>query len=248
MAASTDGGDLTRHPRPNVAIDVAVLTALPNRPADDEPGDLLVLVIEGVTEPGWVLPGRFLRKDQSVESCVEQSLDRKAGLRDIGKKPRLLRVFDDPKRDKRGWTLSIGHSVGLPHDVAASGNGRLARVDGNGKVPRSIRLLFDHDRIVEEAVADMRRRYEILPDPDGLLTGPFTMTDLRLVHEAVLGERLQRDSFKRRMVNSLRPVLKRDGSAVTRSDGGRPTPLFTHGDPEDSPQTRRRLRLPRLAT
>lgn len=53
------------------------------------------------------------------------------------------------------------------------------------------RLAFDHDRIVAFAVEDLRARYREHPDPSGLLEERFTLSQLRGVPEAVLGEELQ---------------------------------------------------------
>ena len=74
------------------------------------------------------------------------------------------------------------------------------RLDGEGP------LLFDHDQIVATAVEALRERYEIRyryvdihPDPDGFLPEPFTLHQLRKVHEAVVGAELHKDNFNRRM-------------------------------------------------
>ena len=50
----------------------------------------------------------------------------------------------------------------------------------------------------------LRDRYETEPDPDRLLRGPFTLLELRRLHEAVLGEPLRKDTFNRRMRDRLR--------------------------------------------
>ena len=109
-------------------------------------------------------------------------------------------------------------------------------------------LLFDHNAIVSEAAAAIRERYEQLPDPDGLLEGPFTMAELKSVHEAVIGERLLKDTFRRRMEPSLQPLTEADGARLLRSDGGRPAQVFTRPtDREPSGEIQRRVLLPRAA-
>ncbi len=61
-------------------------------------------------------------------------------------------------------------------------------------------MVHGHDDILAFAVARLRATYAGSPDPHGLLTEPFTMSELRAVHDAVLGERLLPDSFRRAMV------------------------------------------------
>ncbi|WP_435526265.1 NrtR DNA-binding winged helix domain-containing protein [Microbacterium elymi] len=67
----------------------------------------------------------------------------------------------------------------------------------------------------------MRSRYRAAPDPAGLLTEPFTIRELRHVHEAVAGHRLLPDTFRRSML----PGLAQTGE--TFSEGrGRPAELY----------------------
>ncbi|MHC6219814.1 NrtR DNA-binding winged helix domain-containing protein [Arthrobacter sp. MMS24-S77] len=49
----------------------------------------------------------------------------------------------------------------------------------------------------------MRAAYAELPDPGALLDEPFTLRDLRTLHEAVAGETLMRDTFRRFMEPKL---------------------------------------------
>lgn len=221
--------ELSRYPRPNVAVDVAVLTVSPE-------GRLATLLIELDGEPsGLAVPGRFLRPDESVTDCAATALAQKAGLELPEASPELLRVFDDPARDPRGWTLSLAHYVAVPPSRVT---GRLAPVDS---LPR---LLFDHGQIVGEAAERLRERYELHPDPGGLLEGPVTLNELRRLHEAVIGEPIARDTFRRRMEPQLEPYVE-DGEHTSRSDGGRPARLWQVAPPKPTAPTLERVRLPR---
>lgn len=71
------------------------------------------------------------------------------------------------------------------------------------------------------AVDDVRARYTTAPDPDRLLGDTFTLRDLRLVHEAIAGGELQRDTFRRAMEPHLEPT----GDRVA-AGRGRPAELF----------------------
>jgi 8-oxo-dGTP diphosphatase len=235
------------YPRPHVAVDVAVLTVLPSSDCRRGPGRLAVLVHDRNDTPrGPALPGRFLRQGETIADCVTTALREKTGLSDIDSTPRLLRLLDATGRDPRAWTLSLAHSVALPPRRVESAVGRFEAITTHGTLQARVRLLFDHDVIVAEAAADIRERYEHRPDPDGLLDHPFTLADLKQTHEAVLGERVRRDTFRRRMEPNLAPHLRSDGSQDERSDGGRPARLWvTADDPKHTTQTQRRLQLPR---
>jgi len=67
----------------------------------------------------------------------------------------------------------------------------------------------------------VRVDYRTAPDPAGLLGDSFTMRQLRLLHEAVLNERLLPDTFRRTMTPQLR------ATGETRVEGrGRPAEVF----------------------
>lgn len=221
--------DLQQYPRPSVAVDIAVLTVVDHK--------LCVLIQDRNVKPlGRALPGRFLRERELVKDCMTVALREKANLDPGTGEPQLLRVFDEPERDNRGWTLSLGHYLVLPPSRVARTTASLVEVS------RATGLLFDHDRIVSEAASAMRLRYELAPDPDHLLTEPFTLAELRMLHEAVLGEPLQRDTFRRRMIPNLRPYLEH-GVQASRVDRGRPARLWLPQAVD--PLEAERLRLPR---
>lgn len=64
-------------------------------------------------------------------------------------------------------------------------------------------LPFDHDLIFAHAVERFRADHLESPDPYGLLEEPFTVLELRRLHEAIAGEELQTDTFRRAMLQRL---------------------------------------------
>jgi len=60
-----------------------------------------------------------------------------------------------------------------------------------------------HDDILECAVAQPREDHRDRPNPHGLLAEPLTMTELRRLHEVVLGVDLQPNRCRRAMVGRL---------------------------------------------
>lgn len=211
------GKTLADYPRPSVAVDTALLTYDPGTPGQG----LLVLEVQRESGQGWALPGTFLHEGETLERAVKRSLRTKARVRGVD--PRQLHVFDRPGRDERGWVLSVGHVAVVPIERLADrypDTTRLVPADSPG------RLMFDHNEIITLALADLRRRYEDLPDPDHLLGNAFTLRQLRQVHEAVAdpaGAPESLDTFRRRMKQNLTPLARKPVSP----DGlGRPAQLF----------------------
>ncbi|NDK89720.1 NUDIX hydrolase [Gordonia desulfuricans] len=211
---------LTDYPRPSVAVDIAVLTVV---------GDALCVVVQRDETGAPALPGRFIRDRHTVTETVHEVVQLKLGLSPDHIHPHLLRVFDDPDRDPRGWTISIAHAVALPAAQLTDVVGELQPVTDTGALTSGEALLYDHEQIIAAATDSLRRRYEDRPDPDNLLIPPYTLTELRELHEAILGRRLMRDSFNRRVQPLLAPQVDAAGSPVTRAAGGRPARLFAKG-------------------
>ena len=144
-----------------------------------------------------------------------------------GLRPTQLAVLDDPNRDDRGWVLSVAHldtvPVGRAVELLQRTDVRWLPVHHGASGRRSVlelpdrqrRLPFDHEEIVRHAVDRLRRDYEERPDPHGLLDEPFTVLQLRRLHEAVLGEPLQKDTFRRAVL----PGLVRTASVESGSVG-----------------------------
>ncbi len=211
------GLTLADYPHPSVAVDTAVLTVPPG--ADG----LHVLLVRrtGAHQNGaWALPGTFLHPGETLAQAVLRSLADKAGIKGLA--PRQLHVFDDPDRDDRGWVLSVAHLVAVAWPRLAPAVARRDDVDVS-PVAAARGLPYDHDHIVTLAVDTLRARYREHPDPDRLLPAPFTLLELRHLHQAVLAERLPKDTFRRQMAPQLNPTHDLREGVV-----GKPAALYRH--------------------
>lgn len=205
----SSGKRLEDYPRPSVAVDTAVLTV--------HRGTLeVVLTGSSGAHSGteWTLPGTFLHAGETLRNAAMRSLREKVGLRGVA--PRQLHVFDSPDRDDRGWVLSVAHVDVLPAK-------RLEGLDTAHLVAIAALppLRYDHADIIEFAVESVRRDYRNAPDPAELLGEPFTIAELRRLHEAVLGTTLLPDTFRRAMTPALRATGK-----MSRNGRGRPAELY----------------------
>lgn len=217
--------DLERFPQPSVAVDVAVLSVVPSDIGELRLSVLCIRRGSGTFEGEWSLPGSFLRERERLDDAVQRTLRDKCGV--AGLRPTQLVVLDDPDRDDRGWVLSVAHldtvPIGRAVDLLQRTDVRWLPVRHGAVGRRSVldlpdrqrRLPFDHEEIVRHAVDHLRRAYAEQPDPHALLDEPFTVLELRRVHEAVLGEPLQKDTFRRAML----PGLVRTASVESGSVG-----------------------------
>jgi 8-oxo-dGTP diphosphatase len=204
----SSGRTLEDYPRPSVAVDTAVLTVPPD-------GTLSVVLVRD--DDGWRLPGTFLHPGERLREAALRSLRDKAGIVDL--EPRLLEVFDDPDRDDRGWVLSVAHiaAAAPPRLTLNDSTTRVVPVDAVPALP------YDHDRIVERAAEELRADYRRVPDPARFLERPFTLRQLRKLHERVLGRDWHRDSFRRLMEPQVQATGEIEVGTV-----GRPARLWWH--------------------
>ena len=203
MTVWTDdnGKRLIDYPRPSVAVDTALLTVRDEK--------LCVAVVD--REGSRRLPGTFLHEGELLAEAVERSLRQRVGLR--GVIPRQLRTFDAIDRDNRGRVLTVAHMVALPQE-------RLTGIDVI-PVDEAVGLDFDHDLIVAEAVAALRREYADHPDPAWLLGECFTVLDLHRTHLAIDPATAHKDTFRRAMLRLLVETDRMEQGTV-----GKPARLF----------------------
>jgi 8-oxo-dGTP diphosphatase len=205
----------TQFPAIVCTVDIALLTL-----RDDA---LHVLLLKRDREPfagSLALPGGYLhvQEDQDAEDAAARVLRDKAGI--VSPYLEQLATFSGPGRDPRGWSISIAYYALLPVE--------LLEVDGVGRQLRSVAKLptlpFDHRRIVDAAVQRVRSKSQYSSLPVYLCGEAFTLPQLQGVYEAVLGEPVNKVSFRRKM-DEL-GMLEAIPGAQTSGGAHRPAQLY----------------------
>lgn len=168
---------------------------------------LHVLLLQREQEPfkgALALPGGYLHvdEDQGAEQAAARVLLSKTGIRS----PYLeqLATFSGPGRDPRGWSLSVAHYALVPPTVLPAGDQGVQVLP----VERLPSLPFDHRHIIDVAVARVRTKSQYSSLPVYLCGSSFTLPQLQAVYEAVLGEPINKVSFRRKMdeLGMLEPI------------------------------------------
>lgn len=221
--------DLDEFPGVHMAVDIAVMTV--GEVEEDDTRRLMTLLVkrpEGYKAGAWTLPGRFLRKYETLAEASEICLQEKAGIN--GVKARQLLVLDSPDRDPRGWTMSVGHIASVSFSQAVSAMAALPTMRDIAVVTdKHIRfrntqvvLPFDQQKTIDAAVNYLRDRYLRTPDPKGFLGTRFTMSELYQVHMAVLGKDFMSPySFRR----TFEPLLEATGEKRSET-AGKPATIY----------------------
>ena len=187
-------------------VDAALLTL-----GDD---GLAVALIKRDREPFKgiaALPGGFVHADTDMNArdAALRVLKDKTGI-DV---PYLeqLATFSGPARDPRGWSVSIAYYALVPYALIESAGRQGVQLVS---VERLHTLPFDHKAIVETAVERLRGKSQYSSLPCFLAGEAFTLPQLQRVYEALMGEPLNKVSFRRKMneMDVLEPVDGQTGA------------------------------------
>jgi 8-oxo-dGTP diphosphatase len=201
--------DPSQFERPSVAVDVVVLTILDSQ--------LHVLLTQRTDYPFkelWALPGGFVRMDESLDEAAARVLKQKGGLEDVYLEQ--LYTFGSVKRDPRMRILSVAYyalvEFGRIQSLAEQAAWLEVVVDWEGEAggPAGVtdavgdeRLLaFDHAEILGMAIKRIRGKLEYAPISFELLPEKFTLRQLQEVYETIWGKRVNKDSFRRKVLAS----------------------------------------------
>jgi 8-oxo-dGTP diphosphatase len=183
-------------------------------------GDKLkILIMEYHNTKLFALPGGFVRVEEDLNDAVRRGLKERTGLDDIyleqfytfGDMARfkpevmktILQAIDDNVPDNH-WLLERFISVAyyalidyvkvVPRPDAISDSCTWYDVDSLPK------LMLDHQKIVDKALQTLRQNLD--HKLTNLLPEKFTMKELQSVYEAILGEKLRRTTFQRKLLAS----------------------------------------------
>ena len=161
---------------------------------------LHLLLIKRLAKPfesRYALPGGFIREDESPDEAAIRELREETGVGHVYLEQ--LYTFGDPKRDPRGRVITIAYYALVPHNQVLR-SGTDASDAGWFPVTELPPLAFDHRKIAEYAHQRIRNKLDYTNVGFELLPDRFTLTELQLVHEAILGKALDKRNFRRKIL------------------------------------------------
>lgn len=178
-----------------VAVDVAVCTV--------RDGALSVLLAQAAGGPfagAWALPGGLVRADESLDAAAARELSAQTGLDDVYLEQ--LYTFGSPERDPGGRVVSVAYVALVPHveRPAPAEPGPKYRQVAWWPVRRLPPLAYDHGEVVGTAVTRLRAKLQYTNLVYTLLGPTFTLSELQAVYEAILGRRLDRRNFRKKIL------------------------------------------------
>jgi len=181
-----------KYPRPSVTTDCVIFGFDGN--------SLKVLLIERGIEPykgQWAFPGGFLNPEETAEEGALRELREETGLE--AAYIDQFHTYTDPKRDPRDRVITIAYyALVRIQEVKGGDDAAKARWFSLDEVPQ---LAFDHDRILRDAMKELRERIHFEPIGFELLPEKFTMKDLQMMYEAILDVKFDKRNFSKKMMH-----------------------------------------------
>jgi ADP-ribose pyrophosphatase YjhB (NUDIX family) len=182
-------------------------------------GKLKVLVMKYRKTGFYALPGGFVRANQDLDDAVQEGLKERTGLDNIYLEqfhtfgslqrfqPDVMKTILEANGtflQKNAWMMErfisvayyalINYEDVTPRPDALSDSCDWYDV---GKLPK---LMLDHGAIVQTALQTLRDNLEQKLVGINLLPARFTMKELQEVYEVILGKKLHRGTFQRKML------------------------------------------------
>ncbi len=187
-----------QHPMPFTRLEIAVMSLID--------GVLQVLLARRAEAPHagkWALPGGVLRidLDRSLDMAARRVMNERLCL----ELPflRQLCAVGGPTRDPRApWALSVVYRALVPAEQLEPSAGKRIEALAWRPVEDAIgdkQLAFDHAALIGQSVKATREEIDALELPFEFLPQEFTLGELQATCEQLLGRRLDKSSFRRRL-------------------------------------------------
>jgi len=197
-----------------VTVDIVIFTI--------QEGVLKVLLVKRRIAPfagQYAIPGGFVHENEDLHQAALRELEEETGVSDVYLEQ--LYSFGKPDRDPRGRVITVAYFALISADrtLQAGSDAAEAGWYSTDDLPT---LAFDHPAILGYALERLRNKLEYTTVGFQLLGEKFTLTELQEVYEAILGKKLDKRNFRRKM--SILKILK--PLSEYRRGGQRPAQLY----------------------
>ncbi|MBW3469261.1 NUDIX hydrolase [Arthrospiribacter ruber] len=182
-------------------------------------GQLKILLME-YKSTGWLaLPGGFVGRNEDLNEAVKRGLKERTGLADIyleqfqtfgnlkRHEPQVMKTIlaaNGYEVENDFWLLdrflSIAYYALIDFEKVTLQPDTLSDSIAWYDIEDLPELILDHQKIVQKALQTLRENLDRKLIGGKLLPERFTMKELQQVYESILGEKLRRTSFQRKML------------------------------------------------
>ena len=215
MTRTSNHRPAAQPPSPLVAVLVVIFTV------DD--GNLQALLIRRSADPYsglWAIPGGLLKPGEALVDAATRKLVDETGVEDVFLEQ--LYTFNHSDDLTPAGSLAVTYFALVDHQRV-----RLAdRADWQPAwfaMQRLPKLAFRNEELLSYALERLRNKLQYANVAYSLLPGSFTLSQLQLVYESILGRPLDKRNFRKRMLSMeiIEPTGERQAEGA-----GRPASLY----------------------
>lgn len=167
-------------------------------------GGLEILLVKRKYDPfksSWALPGGFITdKDETLDAAAQRELVEETNVSNVYLEQ--LYSFGDQGRDPRGRVVTVSYLALLREEELEI----KASSDASGvawwPVKELPALAFDHAEIIAYGLKRLKYKIEYTPAAFSLLPTKFTLRDLQIVYEAILGHEIDNRNFRKKFLGA----------------------------------------------
>lgn len=180
---------------------------------------LKILIMQYHNTGLFALPGGFVNRNENLNDAVRRGLHERTGLDNIyleqfytfgnvaRYKPEIMQTILDSNgrySEELSWMLdrfiSVAYYALINYEEVVPTPDALSDSCGWYALDELPNLMLDHAEIVAKALQTLRDNLERKLVGINLLPPLFTMNELQKVYEAILGEKLHRGTFQRKIL------------------------------------------------
>lgn len=183
------------YPRPALTVDCIVFGL-------DAELELKIMLIKRDIPPfegQWAIPGGFVRMDETLEQAALRELQEETGIQNVFLEQ--LYTFGDLGRDPRDRVVTVAYYALInlvEQKIQAATDAREAHWFPLAQIPK---LAFDHEQILQTAIARLRGKIRYEPIGFELLPKNFTLSQLQKLYEIIWDRSLDKRNFRKKILS-----------------------------------------------
>lgn len=201
----------SNYERPSVTVDAALFTI--------REGALQVLMTRRQEHPfqgQLALPGVFVGMEETLDEAAARALCQKTGLHDIYLEQ--LYTWGSPDRDPRMRVISVSYYALVPEGMLQPTEADFYPVQ---EIAAAQDIAFDHSKIVAYGIERIRNKVNYSDIAFSLVGEEFTLPELQRVYEILLGQKLYKANFRKKIADKIVETEK-----MTSGEKHRPSRIY----------------------
>ena len=146
------------------------------------------------------LTGGLLHARETAEDAACRHMQEKTGLKNAHIYFEQLYTFSNIARDKRGRVVAVAYLALVPWETLSEEERDDSSTSWWTPLKNAHNLAYDHEDILRCAVARLRSRIHYTTLIAKLMPEEFTLTELEKAYEVVLGAKLDKRNFRKKIL------------------------------------------------